>query len=1107
VASEGSRSTLSEPPESPAIHAYPRKFPNLPGPYEEEHAPGDEGDSDSDRDAEAIKLFGKPFSKITSTAKFKESLKGLETLPTVHALDRIENVQQVLVALQDEWIGLEASTAKATPGDGIPVVRNPRKPREYFSNQDRVEADVYGFEQDTHHTKLGMQRPIEQREGRLGNGSRSRRMRQRTDRVIDVDTSGSPESMQNVDDDASGSRTRRATRSRLPSSRIGSESREQSPVGFSTFPSGKRIGRPPMKAVKTTSRVQELRTEKARKSAPRASSGLSMYAETPDGSEEEESEHEDAPVFKTPKRGRPSKKDILAREAAHRLQNIDNTIDSAENRALNAGFALADDSRPTSSSSDNSSESLQEDAANLDDAPAALAVTQDEEDGYASAEIKIKKQRGRKPKATAAADEETEDGGTDIDPQTGDGDQASKKGIKSAKSKLLKSSHLSRVQKDKWANDDGSRKEKQASAMRVRWARHAVMKNHGYADGNTLQGLKADEPMPTPEMQAEVEALIEKRLADKAAKLAKSAKAAAKSEPEIVDSSVPVAAQPPQIATQEPSEDSSATPALLTHPAARGTPRKVKAESSSTDRGAIEKQKRPQKMVRLPDGREVTAQSKVMLDRWQKRKAAEAAGLPVPQIGRYAAGSNPNSASATPRAQSETPVHAGSRRPSQPENYHGDAAQAPIASSNATTDQAKKRGGKRKRKEDPNDQASAADVIDSVEPLEQPVKKRSRKPSATHEPKSFYGPEQGVNEAPMQPQVQSPSAARRGRPKKVKDEHVVVNSTETVPAPLATTTSTPYTNAQNAQPSSGATISDNDPSSTSSRSKRAHKPKIPFGEPAPILPPSTNLAASSQASNTSRKRAQEEETGAEEEAQSAPPLVNPLVNQPKKKGRPRKHPLPELVTGPTTTPIDESSKRRKTKASSVPGPKRTDGSALNAGFAAAMSTGRPKRETRRPASFYDGAGSDSDNENDNDEPVQRKMSEYEQFQALTSPALNSPLGLRGKRPAALRASTSFIMPDTSSEIEEEDEYQDIGTAEQSIGDADVDLDADEDADGEIEIGEPEEQMQNELARQFKSEYDQFQAISSPNAGIVLGKRKRKSVLGREGSGSGSPFSR
>lgn len=100
----------------------------------------------------------------------------------------------------------------------------------------------------------------------------------------------------------------------------------------------------------------------------------------------------------------------------------------------------------------------------------------------------------------------------------------------------------------------------------------------------------------------------------------------------------------------------------------------------------------------------------------------------------------------------------------------------------------------------------------------------------------------------------------------------------------------------------------------------------------------------------------------------------------------------------------------------------------------------------------------------------RKISEYEQFQALTSPSAGgSPLPPRGRRPAALRASESF------------NRYGN-----------DVSDSAHGEADGREAMLEDE--VEKQINRQFASEYDHYQALASPESTIVLGKRARKPVM-------------
>ncbi|KFY14458.1 hypothetical protein V492_02610 [Pseudogymnoascus sp. VKM F-4246] len=104
----------------------------------------------------------------------------------------------------------------------------------------------------------------------------------------------------------------------------------------------------------------------------------------------------------------------------------------------------------------------------------------------------------------------------------------------------------------------------------------------------------------------------------------------------------------------------------------------------------------------------------------------------------------------------------------------------------------------------------------------------------------------------------------------------------------------------------------------------------------------------------------------------------------------------------------------------------------------------------------------------------RKLSEYEQFLALTSPpAAGSPLPPRGRRPAALRASQSLAMRDTDEESQAEDAEQEAQVS------------ADE---------EDEDPEMDDLDRQFASEYDNYEALTTDNT-YWLGKRTRRPVLG------------
>ncbi len=136
----------------------------------------------------------------------------------------------------------------------------------------------------------------------------------------------------------------------------------------------------------------------------------------------------------------------------------------------------------------------------------------------------------------------------------------------------------------------------------------------------------------------------------------------------------------------------------------------------------------------------------------------------------------------------------------------------------------------------------------------------------------------------------------------------------------------------------------------------------------------------------------------------------------------------------------------------------------------------PARKKRRTMNAtMDGAADDSDS--DDAGPASgplfthhRKLSEYERFQQLTSPTRSH--GRRQRRPAALRASQSFS------------KFTDDG---------------DEDDDDEVMDGDNEEDVETEIKKQFDSEYDHFQALTSPDQipGVLVGKRKRKPVINLE----------
>jgi hypothetical protein len=106
--------------------------------------------------------------------------------------------------------------------------------------------------------------------------------------------------------------------------------------------------------------------------------------------------------------------------------------------------------------------------------------------------------------------------------------------------------------------------------------------------------------------------------------------------------------------------------------------------------------------------------------------------------------------------------------------------------------------------------------------------------------------------------------------------------------------------------------------------------------------------------------------------------------------------------------------------------------------------------------------------------------------------MSSPLGGRSRRPAALRASQSFSRIISAADNEDDDEE------EQDDQNEDVIM-----MDGSyapaLNNNEEVEDVDKEIKKQFDSEYDHFQAITSPDAasGILLGKRKRKPVINLE----------
>lgn len=273
--SSGTSSKLSTPPDSPLLLASELPGVELFPPYEDDQLSDDADKAIESADAtDATETTGVAnrapkfkFPKLTDTDKIVESLEDHENMSTEELYARLANVQSIASKWQDEWIELEDATVKKRPpiNDGPQILRrNPRAPRDPVVYQDRLEADVYGFKYDGHHTKIGAQRPNSQRdnEGLEVNG-RHLRHRVPTQKAFESGGGSSPEAEgteSRLNEDGQQSLGRGA-RIRQPTIRTYSESRETTPAAGHFFPSGKRRGRPPNNM--RTSRLEEIRSEEA----------------------------------------------------------------------------------------------------------------------------------------------------------------------------------------------------------------------------------------------------------------------------------------------------------------------------------------------------------------------------------------------------------------------------------------------------------------------------------------------------------------------------------------------------------------------------------------------------------------------------------------------------------------------------------------------------------------------------------------------------------------------------------------------------------------------------------------------------------------------------
>jgi hypothetical protein len=222
-----------------------------------------------DDESEGSQLTFK-FPKITDTSKFAKSFEDMEDLPYDGLYARVENAQQALVTWQNEYMDLQRLLS---PYDEREPTK-PRVPKPHLIGlgyEDQLESYIYGYEHNSHKSKLGEQKPVQQRIVRGPAAGRELRQRVPTQRATEADLTEGPDSdiergidygrPESNDQDNVGSR--RGSRIRNQTSRFNSESRQTPPKR--TFPSGKPIGRPKKEKSKNPSghRIAELQFEHA----------------------------------------------------------------------------------------------------------------------------------------------------------------------------------------------------------------------------------------------------------------------------------------------------------------------------------------------------------------------------------------------------------------------------------------------------------------------------------------------------------------------------------------------------------------------------------------------------------------------------------------------------------------------------------------------------------------------------------------------------------------------------------------------------------------------------------------------------------------------------
>jgi hypothetical protein len=218
-----------------------------------------------------------PFAKLTDSQLFIDSLDDAEDLSYDVLFSRVKNASEALVHWQNEWMDLDRFIEVKEPVGGTNPAKphkNPRIPKETqigIGYRDELESFVYGFEYQYHQSKVGKQNPERQRYTNGANRGRELRQRIPTQKAVEADLSTSPDSDEGIgtrrrgraqklregtaDGDSAGGRGQRGQNS----SRIDSQSRDQTPA--STFPSGKKRGRPAKAKAVGVSRLQELQLQ------------------------------------------------------------------------------------------------------------------------------------------------------------------------------------------------------------------------------------------------------------------------------------------------------------------------------------------------------------------------------------------------------------------------------------------------------------------------------------------------------------------------------------------------------------------------------------------------------------------------------------------------------------------------------------------------------------------------------------------------------------------------------------------------------------------------------------------------------------------------------